>query len=523
VAVLLSGAVARHGGTCAVRDRHGATTWRELDARVNRWIDVLAGCGLGAGDVVAAVLTNRREAVELLLAGLHAGVTVVPVNWHLTAAEIAYLLADSGARAVIADDPLAPVVARALESAGVGCPVRLVTGARPAAGFAAVEPLLDRADPGEPAGQSCGAIMLYTSGTTGTPKGVVNGLFTPGEPFQRVDRLLGYANRVLGVPADGRVLLDGPWYHSAQLFFALLALLQGSRVVIHERFDPAATLATIDREAITACHLVPTQFVRMLRLPDEVRAAFRGDTLDRVWHGGGPCPIPVKRRMIDWWGPVFVEYYAATEGGIATLIDSAEWLGRPGSVGQAVHPNRILVVDDAGAVQPAGQTGRIFVRRFNGTDFHYHNAPDKTRAAHLAAGVFTYGELGHLDADGYLYLTGRAQELIVTGGVNVYPAEVEAVLGEHPAVRDVAVLGRPDPEFGERVVAVVALDPDPASPDDPAEMLDRHCRRSLAGFKVPRRYHFVAAVPRDPSGKVRREALYDVLATGSARSSGERE
>lgn len=500
--ILLNDHIARDGTGTAIADGSGALSWQRLGERVNRWMDVLAGNGIGRGDRLACVLGNRREAFELLLACLHTGVTLVPVNWHLTEPEIRYILADSGARALVVEPAYLPAAAPAASGAPL---LRLVLADTDRDGFTAVEPLLDKADPAERADQCGGATMLYTSGTTGAPKGVVNGLFVVGAPFSRVARLGEYARVVLDVPVREAFLLDGPWYHSSQLFFALLPLLLGSRLVVRPRFDPAATLATIARERITATHLVPTQLVRLLRLDRRTREEFRPTTLTRVWHGGGPCPADVKRQMIDWWGPVFLEYYGATEGGAVTLIDSHDWLRRPGSVGRAVPPHEILILDEAGAPLPPGYTGRVFVRRPGGRTFSYHNAPDKTRSAHAAADTFTYGELGHLDDAGFLYLTGRAQDLIVSGGVNVYPAEVEAVLRGHPAVRDVAVVGVPDHEFGERVVAVVA--PEPCAPDDLPAVLDAYCRRALAGFKTPRRYVLVDALPREATGKLRKDAL----------------
>ncbi|MEV6304174.1 AMP-binding protein [Actinoplanes sp. NPDC051861] len=505
---LLNDQVAQDGHAIAMLDADGAVTWRELGARVNRWMDVLTRTGVRNGDVIACLLGNRRETFEVLLAGLHLGVTVVPVNWHLTAPEIAYILADSGSRVLVTEPAYASTAAAA------GGPVRLVLGDHALDGFTPAGPLLASADPAERAGQICGSIMLYTSGTTGRPKGVVNNMFAHGAPFDRVDRLIDYARVVLGVPAHGRVLLDGPWYHSAQLFFALLALLQSSRLVIRPYFDPVATLDVIDSQRITAVHLVPTQLVRLLRVDRASRAAFSGAGLERVWHGGGACPEAVKRAMIEWWGPVLTEYYGATEGGVVTLIGSTEWLRRPGSVGRAVPPSELLILGEDGAELPPGHTGRIFIRRRSGRRFRYHNDPAKTRGAYHAPDTFTYGEVGHVDEQGYLYLTGRAQDMIVTGGVNVYPAEVEAVLLSHPHVRDAAVVGVGDDEFGERVVAVVVAGEEAG--DDLPERLDEYLRESLAGFKVPRDYHLAGSLPRDENGKLRKRELRERYAPAVA-------
>nr|AFV52184.1 acyl-CoA synthetase/P450 monooxygenase [Streptoalloteichus sp. ATCC 53650] len=506
---LLDDHIAADGTGIAITDETGEVTWAGLGDRVNRWVDLLTRRGLGRGDRLACVLGNRRETVEVLLAALHAGITVVPVNWHLTEPEIEHVLVDSGSRALVVE-PAHAAVAGAAARGARDCAARLVLGEHDVDGFTAVEPLLADASGDEPADQVCGSVMLYTSGTTGAPKGVVNGLFVVGASFDRVGRLIEYARVLLHVPAGGRYLLDGPWYHSSQLFFALLALLRGARLYLRPRFDPAATLRLIDAEQITATHLVPTQFIRLLRVDPAVRSGFSGASLRQVWHGGGPCPVEVKHRMIEWWGPVLLEYYGATEGGAVTLIDSADWLRRPGSVGRAVPPYEVVVLDDEDRPLPAGRRGRVFIRRRTGRTFHYHNAPEKTRAAHLGAALFTFGEVGHLDEAGFLFLSGRAQDLIVSGGVNVYPAEVEAVLLTHPAVRDVAVVGAPDDEFGERVVAVVEAD---GPTTDLPTALDEHSRRSLAGFKVPRGYHFVAELPREANGKIRKDTLRGDVAT----------
>ncbi|GIJ08938.1 AMP-binding protein [Micromonospora andamanensis] len=482
----------------ALVDERGSTTWRELNDRVNGWIEVLRGHGVAAGDAVAVMAGNRRETFEMVLAGLHAGMTVVPVNWHLTAAEVAYILTDAGCRLLVVDAQRAAVAADAVARCGGPPPLT-------------IDDLAPVPDAAEPTDQLCGALLLYTSGSTGRPRGVANRLFVAGAPFSRVGRLGDYAARTLRLPAEGRTLVVAPWYHSAQLFFALLPLLRGSTLVIEERFDPVRTLSTMARHRVTTAHLVPTHFVRLLALDPAVRDQLTPADLRLVWHGGGPCPVDVKDRMIAWWGPVLLEYYGATESGAITVIDSIEAGQRPGSVGRAVPPHEIVILDPAGRPLPAGRTGTVYVRRTGGSGFHYHNAPAATAAAHREPDLFTVGEVGHLDDAGYLFLTGRARDVVVTGGVNVHAAEVEAVLLRHPEVRDAAVVGVPDEEYGERVVAVVvAAEPDRA--DELPGRLDRHTRETLAGFKAPRAYRLVDALPRDDTGKLRKQLVRRMLA-----------
>lgn len=506
MARLLEDLVRRHGAGTAVADPRITRTWPELDARVDRWVHLLRDEGLAPGDAVAVVAGNRVEVLELLLAVLSCGLRVVPVNWHLTAAEIGHLVGDSAPAAVVVDDARAPAVAQALRACGSPAR-RLVLGAAAQHGFRPVEPLLDRMPAGDPDDQVTGGVAFYTSGTTGRPRAVQNGSFPVDRPPAVLSRVMANAGVVLGCPRTGRVLMTGPWYHAAQLWFALMPLLRGCTLLIEDRFDPERFLRLVDEQSVSLCHLVPTQLVRLLRLPEAVRAGFDGSSLRRVWHGGGPCPVEVKHALIRWLGPVLVEYYAATEGGFATLIDSAEWLERPGSVGRAIAPTKLLVADADGRPLPPGQVGRVFLCRSPEADFRYRGDPAATAAAHLAPGVFTFGELGRLDDEGYLYLAGRVGGRIVTGGVNVDPAEVEAALLAHPAVADAAVVGVPDEEFGERVAALVQLGA-PAS----AQALDRHCRERLAGFKVPREWRFVDALPRDESGKLRRGPISALLA-----------
>lgn len=505
VAELLK-AVARESSGLAISDGQHAHTWSDFNNRVNKWIRLFREHGLQVGDRLSLLIGNCCETFEVLAASIHTGITVVPVNYHLLKDEVSYIIQDSGSRGLVTDPEHADLGAGALQDAGSDVVLRIVTGDTSVAGFTALEPALAALDDSEPDAQCSGALLLYTSGTTGRPKGVMNDMFQPGASLERVVGLLTMLGAGFGIPERGRALLVGPWYHSAQIFFSLFPMLRRCQLFIHRRFDAVATMETIDRERITTCHLVPTQFIRLLRVDPEVRERFDGSSLKQVWHSGGACPVHVKRQMIEWWGPKLNEFYAASEGGVVATITSEEWLKKPGSVGRAAPGTEIVAVDENGKELPPESEGILYVRRSPDRDFYYHNAPEKTKSAYLAPGFFTFGDVGHVDRDGFVYITGRASDVINSGGVNIYPAEIEAVLVGHPLVADVAVFAVPDAEFGEQVKAAVVL-VDGAEPA--ADELDRFARERLAGFKVPRSYDFVPALPRDPSGKLRKQLLRD--------------
>ncbi|MEV0291769.1 AMP-binding protein [Kribbella sp. NPDC050820] len=490
---LLNELVRLHGTEEAVADRRRSCTWRELDERVNRWVAALRGAGLRPREVVAVVCNNRIECLEVLLACLHSGLVLVPVNSRLAPAEVAHILRDSGCRVVLSE----PACDDATAAAALGLEITHLS----------LEQDLAMLDPAAPGDQTCGGLMLYTSGTTGTPRGVMSHLFTLGAPMDAAARALRAARYIVGIPARRRGLLVCPWYHSAPLYFGLMSLLLGNRTRILDKFDSAAFLEIVAAESIDHCHLVPTHFVRLLR--DRRPGTYIGG-LETVWHGGGFCDPEVKTEMIAWWGPVLVEYYGATEGGIATMIDSARWERHRGSVGRPLPGTTVTVVGPDGGPVPPGESGRVFVERPTHEGFAYHRDPDKTRAAHLRAGVYTFGELGRVDADGYLYLDGRADDLIVCGGVNIYPAEVTAALRRHPAVLDAVVFGYQDAEFGQVAAALVMaenlIDEDLLVAD-----LRRHCARLVAGFKVPRWWWFTRQFPRDEAGKVRLDSVRQLV------------
>jgi long-chain acyl-CoA synthetase len=357
--------------------------------------------------------------------------------------------------------------------------------------------------------------MFYTSGTTGRPKGVrrLAGVGAPIEQGEMMSR--GFA-MLVGAPIPGVTLLCGPVYHSAQWAFSYLLSMAGSSVVMRHKFDPAETLRLIDQHRVTNVHLVPTQLTRLLRLDEATRRGFDGSSLRAVWHGAAPCPPEVKRRMIEWWGPIVTEYYGGTEGAIVTLIRAPEWLDRPSSVGRPVPGVELSVMAEDGRPCPTGEPGLVYVRSLMAADFEYHGDRDKTAAAHREPGVFSMGDVGYLDAGGYLHLVDRRIDLIISGGVNIYPAEIERVLGDDPRVADAAVFGIPDEEFGEQVMAVIEPAPGIAAGDALREELLALCRSRLAGFKVPRRLEF-AALPRTETGKLAKRALRDPYWAASGR------
>jgi long-chain acyl-CoA synthetase len=500
----------RHPDAPAIVSPLGDRTFSQLNANANRLVRALRRRGVVAGDGIALMVANRPEFAEVAGAAQRAGLRLTTINWHLTADEVAYIVGDCEARAFVADVRFADVAAAAAER----CPtvrVRLAVGSGTGGaggsndraeirGFEAYDDAIAGNDGGDIADPTLGSSMLYTSGTTGRPKGVHR---AEQPPTSALAKLYGY------VPGETLHLCTGPLYHAAPLAFSLHApLTSGVGVVLMDGWSPEETLRLIERHHITHSHLVPTMFHRLLRLPDDVREAADVSSLRLVLHGAAPCPIAVKRAIIDWWGPVLVEYYAATEGA-GTLVTSRDWLARPGTVGRPGIPDHVRIVDPAtGEDAPAGQPGTVYLRAPERGRFVYYNDPAKTESSYLGD-YFTMGDVGYLDDDGYLFLTDRSADLIISGGVNVYPAEVEAELLGHPAVGDAAVIGVPDPEWGETVLAVVEVRaghaPSPALADD----LLAHCRARLAHYKCPRRVDFVDRLPRTDTGKLYKRRLRD--------------
>ena len=476
-------------------------TFGQLDERSNQLAHLLRAAGLQRGDHIALFMENHPRFLEVVWAALRSGLYVTAVNSHLTAEETTYIVGDCEAQVFVTSMQLAAVAAELEQSEWSRVHTWLMVDGT-VDGFEPYEQAVARFPTTPIHDESTGATMLYSSGTTGRPKGVLRPLpeTLPSEP----DARLASAAEVYGF-RDGMVYLSpAPLYHAAPLAFCVLTQRFGGTVVVMERFDPAHALELIERHRVTHSQWVPTMFVRLLRLSDEERHAHDLSSHELAIHAAAPCPVPVKRQMIEWWGPILYEYYAGTEGNGSTAITSEEWLDHPGSVGRA-RTGSVHIIGPDGEELPVGQEGAIYFS--GGGSFEYHGDPEKTEGSRLPGGLSTLGDIGYLDEDGYLYLTDRKAHMIISGGVNIYPREIEDVLIQHPAVADVAVFGVPNDEFGEEVKAVV----EPLDGNEPTDELARallaFCRDHLAAFKVPRSLDFTDEMPRLPTGKLYKRKL----------------
>jgi acyl-CoA synthetase (AMP-forming)/AMP-acid ligase II len=489
----------------ALRDSRTTLTWAEVADLVDRVVTRLRA-HVGPGDRIAVFAENSVETVIAHLAGLIAGVATVPVNFHLTAREVADLLVDSRGRVILVGPETAEIGVDAAALAGDRDVLGWRTTDRPGVAdwtaVAADRTLLHDIQQGRPYPN-----ILYTSGTTGSPKAtelpptMFAGGATVAEHLSRLRTQATMASGASTVP--GTHLVVGPLYHTGPLC-AYRLLAGGTSVVVLGRFDAEQTLAAIDRYSVASTSLVPTHFRRLLALPVTTRKRYNVSSVKHVWTTGAACPPALKQAMIDWWGPVISEAYGATEVGTVTSISAEEWLGHRSSVGRCIPPFDAVIVDENGDEVPPNVIGRIYFRDATGRGVVYLNDPQKTAAAHLAPGVFTLGEIGYVDADGYVYITDRSTDMVVSGGVNIYPAEAERTLSEHPAVQDVAVIGVPDPDMGEALRGLVVLNP--GYPTDEAELVE-FCRERLAHYKCPPHIEFRSTLSRTEVGKLDKHLL----------------
>lgn len=493
-------------------------SYGDLDDGANRLANLLRERGLAPGDSMAVWLENTPLYLEAVWAPQRSGLYYTPVSSRLTAGEAAYILQDCGARALVTSYERRAVAAEIVDRVP-GLRTRLMIGGA-IEGFEPYEAVVG-AQPPTPFPEPLeGRSMLYSSGTTGRPKGVKRELAPVPLGTKGFDSVLGLGTMLYGYGADMVFLSPAPLYHAAPLWFTMAVQRIGGTSVVMDHFDPEAFLALVERHQVTHTLVVPTMFVRLLKLPTPVRRRYDVSSLRWCIHGAAPCPAEVKERMIDWWGPVVHEYYAGTEGNGFVACNSAEWLAHRGTVGRSLGGPLLRILDDDGAEVPLGQIGNVYFE--GGPDFEYHNDPDKTRSAHDRRGWTTLGDVGYVDADGYLYLTDRKAYTIISGGVNVYPQEAEDALVTHPAVLDAAVFGIPHEELGEQVHAVVQpLDPAGAGPELEAELI-AWCRQRLASYKCPKAVDFEAELPRHPTGKLYKRLLKDRYreAAGAAPAPG---
>ncbi len=476
----------------------GATlTYAGLEARSNQAAQLYRSCGLKRGDTLAIFLENHIDYLPLCWGAQRAGLIFTCISTKLTADEAGYILRDCGAKLLVAGASLA-AVARALPALAHRFSVAGdIPGFQPLEAALAVQPETRIAD------ESSGRDMLYSSGTTGRPKGVIGPL--PEGPIDQMDALTGLVGMLFGFAPGMIYLSPAPLYHAAPLRYCMSVHKFGGTVIVMEKFEPERYLKLVEQRGVTHSQVVPTMFVKMLKLPDEVRGRYDISSLKAVIHAAAPCPVAVKERMIDWFGERIFEYYSATEGSGFTAITPGEWVAKKGSVGKSLL-GEIRILDDDGALLPPGREGRIYFH--GGPPVSYHNAPEKTAEVQGPHGA-TFGDIGYVDGEGYLFLTDRASYMIISGGVNVYPQETENILVMHPKVADVAVIGVPDEELGEQVKAVVQpRDWADAGPELEAELIE-FARAHLSHIKCPRSVDFDAELPRHDTGKLYKRLVKD--------------
>ncbi len=479
-------------------------TFQEMEDRSNQGAQFFRSLGLKTGDTIAIFMSNTARYFELAWAAQRSGLYFTCISSRLTAPEVQYIVEDSGSRILFVSPDLAET---AREVKSITKLERYFSVEGDVDGFERFEPLRADMPTARIADESAGADMLYSSGTTGRPKGIRPEI-DPEQPID-ADSVLGMILRAAGnFDANCVYLSPAPLYHAAPLRWTMTAMAIGATIVVMEKFDPEDYLRLVQAYKVTHSQLVPTMFVKMLKLPEDVRAKYDLSSLKFAVHAAAPCPIPVKEQMIEWWGPIIHEYYAGSEGNGLTWINSEDWLGHKGSVGKPLHgvPH---ICDEEGNELPPGEPGMIYFS--DTTPPNYHNDPEKTKGAQhpTKEGWSSLGDVGKLDEDGFLYLTDRKAFMIISGGVNIYPQEAENVLITHDKVADVAVIGVPNDEFGEEVKAVVQLMPGESPSDEVAQELIDYCHSKLSKIKCPRSVDFDPELPRHPTGKLYKRLIRD--------------
>ena len=489
-------------------------TFGEFEARANRAAHLLRAAGLKRGDHIAIFMENSTRMLEIEGGAERTGLYYTLINTYLGPDEVAYIVTNSRSRLLVSSQARRPVA----QAAAVNCPDlerMLMTGGNDVPeGWESYEAAIAQYPTDPVPDETLGAAMLYSSGTTGQPKGIQRDLpaAAPSEPLPVMD----FVSAMFGFRPGMTYLNPAPLYHSAPAASVSASLRLGATTVVMEHFDAQQWLALVERHGVTNCQMVPVMFSRLLRLPEDMRAGYDTSSLECLVHAAAPCPVHVKQAMIDWLGPIITEYYAATEANGFTFCNSTQWLAHPGTVGKPIL-GELMILDDEGKECPTGTDGTIWFR--GATAFQYFEDPLKTAESRTADGLAsTVGDVGHVDEEGYLYLTDRKSYMIISGGVNIYPQETENLLAGHPAVLDVAVIGVPNEDLGEEVKAVVQLaDPSSANPEL-AQDLITYCRDRLAHFKCPRTVDFVDELPRYPTGKLYKRLLRDAYWAGHQTS-----
>jgi long-chain acyl-CoA synthetase len=477
-------------------------TYAELDARSNQGAHLLRSLGVKPGDGIAFFLENHPRYFELLWAAQRSGLRFTCLSSKLSPDEVEYIVRDSGAKIVITS---AALISATIAVAAKLPEAQIATVGEPIEGFLDFEKARSAMPVAPVADETAGRPMLYSSGTTGRPKGVKRaGVLDPDIAAPHPQAVLGKS--LYGWTSDIVYLCPAPLYHAAPMNWSMAVHTIGGTVVLMERFDAEEALAAIERYHVTTAQWVPTHFIRMLKLPEEVRTRYNLSSLTNAFHAAAPCPVPVKEQMMAWWGPIIHEYYGGTEGNGFCAVSPVEWRDHPGSVGRAII-GAIRICDDDGEPLPVGSEGLIYFE--GGRDFEYHGDPKKTAQAYNRHGWSTIGDVGRVDEDGYLYLTDRKSFMIISGGVNIYPQEIENVLIDHPKVADVAVIGAPHEDYGEQVVAVVQpAEWDDATPELASELI-QWVRDRLSHVKTPKQVDFLRELPRHPTGKLHKREIRD--------------